>query len=373
MRDFNAYNQPQIRKKLNEKAIKNRIPLNGMFELTPLCNLNCRMCYIRQAQSEVKERGGLLTAEQWLHLARECKENGMLFLLLTGGEPFFRKDFQYIYEEISKMGFILTINSNGTLIDEEKIEWLKKNPPSKINITLYGCSDETYEKLCMHPKGFRLVTRAVDLLMKAGIPVGINCSLTPYNIDDMKGIFQFCKERNLNCKVNFYMFPAVRKEDLCSNSDARLTAKQAGAAMYHYDLLQGVTEETKKLIEGLQKRECIIDDDMSGEKMDRGVDCVAGRCSFCITWNGKVSPCSMMNEPIAYPLENGFASGWKYICDQVDKIKLPIECITCDKRSKCKMCVALAMAENEGVSGRKPEYLCEMVDEYERLWSCGGK
>lgn len=373
MSDLGMYSQPQIRKKLNEKAIKKRIPLNGMFELTPMCNLNCKMCYIRMTEQEVKKQGGLLTAEQWIDLARECKDNGMLFLLLTGGEPFFRKDFKYIYEEIAKMGFVLTINSNGILIDEETINWLSKNPPSKINITLYGCSNETYEKLCMHPKGFSLVKRAVDSLMKAGIPVGINCSLTPYNIEDFAGIYQFCKDRKLQCRVNFYMFPSVRKSDKCANSDARLTATQAGRAMYQHDLLQGFSKETREILDRLQRRDCVIDDDVADDKMERSVDCIAGRCSFCITWNGKMSPCSMMNEPIAEPLENGFAVSWKHICDEVDKIKLPVECVTCDKRSKCKMCVALTMAENEGVSERKPEYLCEMVEEYERLWRCSEK
>lgn len=69
----------------------------------------------------------------------------MLFLLLTGGEPFLRKDFRQIYTELKKLGLLISINTNATLIDEETVEWLKKDPPMKVNVTLYGGGNETYK------------------------------------------------------------------------------------------------------------------------------------------------------------------------------------------------------------------------------------
>lgn len=95
------------------------------------------------------------TPDFWLELARQAKEQGMLYLLLTGGEPFLYPDFWMLYEELVKMGFVISINSNGSLIDEKIIEKLKKYPPARINITLYGASDETYERLCGIKKGIQ--------------------------------------------------------------------------------------------------------------------------------------------------------------------------------------------------------------------------
>ena len=86
--------EPVIFKYLSAKAARNRIPLSGTFELSPCCNLDCRMCYVRKSHKEVMDFGGEKTVEQWLELARECKEAGMLFLLLTGGEPFLYKGFR---------------------------------------------------------------------------------------------------------------------------------------------------------------------------------------------------------------------------------------------------------------------------------------
>ncbi len=140
--------EPRISKFLFAKAAKNRIPLSGTFEISPCCNLNCRMCYVRKSHKEVQEFGGEKTVEQWLEIARECRDAGMLFLLLTGGEPFLYKDFRRLYTELKKMGFMISINTNGTLIDEKVVEWLKKDPPYRMQITLYGGSNETYERLC---------------------------------------------------------------------------------------------------------------------------------------------------------------------------------------------------------------------------------
>ena len=70
------------------QAGTNRVPVSGTFELSPLCNFSCKMCYIRRTPEEVFALGGLQSAQQWLKWARQAREAGMLWLLLTGGEPF---------------------------------------------------------------------------------------------------------------------------------------------------------------------------------------------------------------------------------------------------------------------------------------------
>ena len=96
----------------------------------------------------------LVDADRWLTLAEQAKNAGMLYLLLTGGEPFLHPQFRQILEGLHKMGLVISINSNGTLIDEATVAWLKNCPPVRINISLYGASDTTYARLCSNPKGF---------------------------------------------------------------------------------------------------------------------------------------------------------------------------------------------------------------------------
>ena len=159
---------------LHAKASRLHIPLSGTFELTPVCNMACRMCYVRMTKAQQEALHPLRTAEEWLELGKTAKDRGMLYLLLTGGEPFLRPDFREILSGLHRMGLIITINSNGTMIDEKAAEWLKETPPTRINITLYGASDETYGRLCGNPRGFTQVTKAVRLLKEAGITIPLS-------------------------------------------------------------------------------------------------------------------------------------------------------------------------------------------------------
>ena len=76
-----------VEKRLVDKANAGRIPISASFELTPICNLKCDMCYVRMGADEVRQTGRLRSKEEWLHTAEELQQAGTLFLLLTGGEP----------------------------------------------------------------------------------------------------------------------------------------------------------------------------------------------------------------------------------------------------------------------------------------------
>lgn len=74
--------EPPITEYLHAKAARQGIPLSGTFELTPLCNMNCRMCYVRMSREQQEAIRPLRTAAQWLELGRQAKEQGLLYLLL---------------------------------------------------------------------------------------------------------------------------------------------------------------------------------------------------------------------------------------------------------------------------------------------------
>ena len=155
--------EPPVTEYLHAKAASLGIPLNGTFELTPCCNMSCKMCYVRLTKPEQEAIAPLRTAQEWLELGRAAKDAGMIYLLLTGGEPFLRPDFREIFQGLHKMGFVLSINTNATLIDEDTIQWLKQTAPMRVNVTLYGASNETYGRLCGNPQGFSQAVKAIRL------------------------------------------------------------------------------------------------------------------------------------------------------------------------------------------------------------------
>ena len=144
---------------------------------------------LRLSREEVQALGGLHTADEWIAVGQQMKEAGVLFLLLTGGEPLLFPDFKRLYLELRSMGFIITINTNGTLVDEEWADFFGRNKPRRVNITLYGANEEEYSRLCHYPAGFEKTVRGIRLLRQAGVDVKISCSVTKVNQYSLKQIF----------------------------------------------------------------------------------------------------------------------------------------------------------------------------------------
>ena len=181
--------EPILSRYLHNRGHALGLPIAGTFELTARCNFNCKMCYVHLSEAEQRRRGRELTAAEWISIAERAKDAGMVFLLLTGGEPTLRPDFPEIYTALKKMGFMISINSNVYLLQDKILELFANDPPVRINISLYGTSDETYRNLCGVPAYHRILTN-IENLRRAGVEVKINMSLTPDNMRDMEALYQ---------------------------------------------------------------------------------------------------------------------------------------------------------------------------------------
>lgn len=356
--------EPPITEYLHAKAARKGIPLSGTFELTPVCNMDCRMCYVRMSREQQEAVRPLRTVGEWLELAREAKGQGLCYLLLTGGEPFLRSDLREILAGLHQMGFIISMNSNATLIDENVIEWLKETPPVRINVTLYGASDSTYERLCRNPKGFTQVTKAIRLLKEAGIMVKLNCSVTPYNAEDLEEMFAFARREGLIMQATSYMFPPIRKDCTKIGQNDRFTPKEAAYyAAKIKSLLNGedaFLEYMKDGVEGLVMDTNNESCELEGEE----IRCRAGKCSFWITWDGRMMPCGMLpTQGEKNVFEVGFLEAWQCARNLAAGIRLPGKCAGCSIKKQCKACAAMVMTES-GNYHDVPEYRCQMSQFY---------
>lgn len=356
--------EPKLTEYLHAKAAGKGVPLSGTFELTPCCNMACKMCYVSMTKAQQEAKAPIKTAREWIELGRVAKEKGMLYLLLTGGEPFLRQDFREIFQSLHRMGLILSINSNGTLIDEETVAWLQQTPPSRINITLYGASDETYGRLCGNPKGYTQVTKAIRLLKQAGISVKLHCSLTPQNAGDTEKIFAFAREEGLIVQATSYMFPPLRRDETMVGMNDRFVPEDAA---YHAAniarLMNGNQQFLQWLEQGLPPVPTDTDDCLEiGE--GNGINCRAGKCSFWVTWTGAFLPCGMMPvEGAPDVFAEGFDQAWEYARRYVQDIRLPIKCASCEARDNCKACAAMVYTET-GDFCAVPQYRCAMAKAY---------
>ena len=352
--------QPMVSQYLHNKASRAGIPLSGTFELTPVCNMNCKMCYVRMSRQEQEAIRPLKTAEQWLELAHRAKEAGMVYLLLTGGEPFLHPQFREILTGLHQMGFVISVNSNGTLIDADTVQWLKTVPPTRINITLYGASDETYGRLCGNPRGFTQTTNAIRLLREAGLTVKLNCSVTPHNVQDLPDIIAYGEENHLVVQASTYMFPPVRKDPGMVGINDRFSPEEAAyrTAQLEY-LLNGREAFLARPEDELPALPVEGDEDCSqpGEQ----IRCRAGKCSFWITWEGRMLPCGMFpSETGGNVFENDFGKLWEAVRKQTSEIRLPAKCAGCNLKDTCRACAAMVLTETGGFD-QAPAYRCAMT------------
>ena len=215
-----------VEQKLFAKAVNNRLPIYGNLELTALCNMNCDMCFVRLSPQEMKSRGRLRTVDEYIRLVDEMREAGVLFIQLTGGEPLLYPGFKQIYLHLLESGFVVTVNSNGTLIDDEWSDFFAAHPPRRINIPLYGADPKTYRSLCHYEQGFDRTVAAIQKLTSKGVMVKLNHSVTHQNYDQLGKIMTIADELHVPIKVDSYMYPSVRERLRPYNHNARVTAEE---------------------------------------------------------------------------------------------------------------------------------------------------
>lgn len=339
------------------------IPLTGSMELLPLCNLNCKMCYVRLSRPEMEALGRMRTGKEWLELGRQMVQAGTLFLLLTGGEPLLHPDFKEIYRGLKKMGLVLTINTNATLIDEDWADFFAQDKPRRINITLYGADNGTYKTLCGCADGYDRVVRAVELLRSRGVDVKLSGTITPANGADLEGMLRTAEKLEVPMHMETYVMPAARERSRPFDQQNRLLPEEAAAVRIR-GLRGAMGEElfTRYRDAALHR----IDSFEPRQPAPCTVSCHGGRCSFTVNWQGMLRACVVLTEPEAPAFEMGFEAAWKQVSQEFLDSRYCADCGACRLRGICRVCAAAPVLET-GDPMARPDYLCRYASESERL------
>lgn len=340
--EFWEYGLDEFMQHLKDEAYKNRIPLKGGFELTPRCNFNCNMCYVHLKPDEIPAVGRELTTQEWIGLAREAQQAGTLELTLTGGEPFVRPDFREIYETLHDMGFLIQIFSNGYLINEDTVAWLKARPPKSVRFTLYGASDAGYEKVCGISGGFTRVKQSVKLLKEAGIPLYLVATVTKENVHEIDSMYRFAAENNL---------PMIHTTSLINP----VRGASANAKEHQIEPALPPVEEIRRIRE------------QSGGKFPRKpcTDfmkvCKSYRCGYWITWDGSMQLCTFLSDPAVPFVPGKFVERWHTLLEKLEQLRQPEKCSSCIYEQYCERCPGLLYAE-AGENGKISDEFCRKAE-----------
>lgn len=333
-----------IRQFLELKARERGVPLHAHFELTPLCNLDCKMCYVHLDGAQFAGKK-LLPVEIWKDLAEQAHRAGTLYISLTGGECLTYPDFDELYLHLWRMGIRITVLSNGVLMDEARVEFFKRYLPREIQITLYGSSDDAYEKVT-GKRAFTTVKHNLELLRDADLPVSIAITPNRFMADDILPLLEQAEALNIPYNVNSHLIPP---------------RTETGREAEHMPLEQHI--ELLRIRNRLKNWELtpidpaeLPDESHEGEAVC-GMRCGAGKSSCGIRYDGALCPCLSLSEVNADALRLGFAEAWRQINAIANNYPVPAECADCVYAVRCLTCAA--MHKNAPQPGHCDKRICE--------------
>ena len=179
---------------LEDKARERGTPIRGQFELTPLCNFDCKMCYAHLAADQL-EGHQVMQVSEWKDLMKQAYEMGMYKATLTGGECLSYPGFKDLYLYLNELGCSVTVLTNGYLLDDEWIEFFTRFKPELIRVTLYGSNEEDYERVTGH-RGFGRVYHNIDRIKEADIPLTISVTPNRYLGEAVLDTIRVAKSKN---------------------------------------------------------------------------------------------------------------------------------------------------------------------------------
>jgi MoaA/NifB/PqqE/SkfB family radical SAM enzyme len=350
-----------LSERLIASAKKNKVPLSGGFELTGRCNLKCKMCYVCKDSNDKSAMKAERTAKEWIRLAEEARDAGTLFLLLTGGEVFLREDFKAIYEEICMMGLNTQIYTNATMITPKIASWIGRIPPSSMEVTLYGASPETYYKVCGDASGYERAVRGIDLLLKEGINLKVRTTVIKDNSEDFFKIAELADSRNIELSLVNYVSP---RRDCCSSQVDSMRLSPHESVQYESRINKYYKVKNEQLeVSPSNNTQTDHDAVSTGERVinykniDNPFECSAGNYSFWVTWDGKMTPCGLMDNPSVEPFNKSFANSWNKLQEDCKCVPVCDECRVCEYKDYCMTCPARLKTET-GTFNQKAPYLC---------------
>lgn len=337
-----------------------RVPIQGTIEISRRCSLNCQHCYNNLPMDDPEARKRELSTDEYRQLLDELVEAGCLWLLFTGGEVFARRDFLEIYTHAKRRGLLVSIFTNGTLITERVADHLAEYRPFQIEITLYGATAETYERLTRVPGSFQRCMKGIELLHQRGLALSLKSVATNINAHELAAMEAFAEKISLR-PFKYDGMINGRVDNLEGALDTRLTE----------GLLAKMDLEDPRRVEGWRDLiERSQGHKRSEETQDLLYHCGAGINSFAIDPYGQMSLC-VLSETHKYDLRRGsFEDGWRnfLVAQRSRKLTRATKCQPCGLRSLCSSCPAVA--ELEGKAPDEPvDFFCRVA--HLRAYSMG--
>lgn len=276
------------------------------LEVTARCNNACRHCYIGLPVGDRAAQERELSPAEIDDIAAQAVDLGALWVLISGGEPFLRPDFADIYLALKRRGLLVSVFTNACLVGPEHVELFRRYPPRDIEVSVYGATAETYDRVTRRPGSFIAFRRGLDTLLESGLKVRLKAMALCSNVHELDEIAAFCRART----KDYYRFdPLLHLRfdgDEARNTDIRaerLSPEEIVAVERadeeRFGALQRGCAEGRLIFDGAGHRagEAGATLHPDGSVCDHLFHCGAGSGSFNVGYDGTFRLCSSLWHP----------------------------------------------------------------------------
>ena len=303
----------------------NEYPVLSEVAVTYRCNLRCDFCYVGD-----RKYGELSTSDMKRVLFKIFHEAEIPSVSFTGGEPMLRLDLIKLVTYASDIGLWTNLITNGTLLDQDRVQALKESGLSSAQVSIEGPDAQIHDRITGSEGSFGATIRALEFLQKAEIPVHTNTTISRRNIGVVQEILRLVKSLGLSRLSMNLLIPCGaarnKKEIWVSYSeigkrilDLKHQAAEMGIKFLWYSPLPMCKFNT--IAYGLGNKSCAA---------------ITGLLS--VDPLGNVIPCSSWREPVGSLLKKRFCDIWQ--SQGMDFYKhadyAPDECSGCTQLGKCK-------------------------------------
>jgi radical SAM protein with 4Fe4S-binding SPASM domain len=325
---------------LRAYAYAHNLPLDVNIELGQNCNFKCPHCYCPGDKS-------VLPSESVNKIIDKCYQAGVLFINFTGGEALIRKDFPSIYSYAKSLGFMVSLQTNLSLLTDELKTMFVSYKPKHIAVTLYGTSEEEYQSFTKNKKSHAKVVENLDFLYQNDIEFKLKAVLT--------------KET----------YPSV-----LAGRYAKLAAKYGKTISYDGVIFGRKDGDDTSIQQRLTPNEIVAFersdcegaeywDDVSHNACGQGnIRCGGGISSFSIDALGYASICSLYISEKFNFIEQDFGTVWRELNASQHRMQMNYkdsQCSECNKKSICRWCSAYAVLEH-GNPRRPVKFMCDLAE-----------
>lgn len=317
-----------------EEHFKGKPQLTSLhIEVISKCNERCIHCYIPHESKVSYINPGL-----FYDILKQCKDMKLLHLTLSGGEPMLHKSFCDFLKKCREYDFSVNVLSNLTLLNDEIIKEMKRNPLLGVQVSLYSMDSYIHDEITQIEGSFQRTKNGILKLIENDIPLQISCPIMKQNKDCYDNVIKWAKKHGVYAGDDYIII--ARYNHTTQNLNCRLSISEIK------EVIKNKTASDPKYLEKIE-----IEADKNRNINPDDFVCSVCDSSICIADNGNVYPCAGWQDYVVGNIKNtSLIDIWEnsekvQYLRSLRKKDFP-KCIQCPDKEFCTMCMVRNANEN---------------------------